>query len=184
MMWGRLLDFLKCRCVYVRVGERRKCQWLLSIMSLFIFNGVYWSLRSTVVSLCVSEHRGSRPAPCWLVCTASLKMHAAPPQEVLTPLGPNLLSGKYQVTWPKNFTSHDVPSHLQASNSEVSSLFNEGNHLGSLEIWTTVLGSGAYCAGILALSIVHTSKYRPTWVVYDYYYFNIWTGKAGFGLKG
>lgn len=49
------LDFLKCKYVYVCVDEkRRKCQWLLSIMSLFIFNGVYWSLRSMVVCLCIS----------------------------------------------------------------------------------------------------------------------------------
>lgn len=53
----------------------KKCQRLLSIMSTFIFNGVYWSLRSTVVCLCVSQHRGRRQAPRWGVCAAFLKMH-------------------------------------------------------------------------------------------------------------
>lgn len=69
MTCGWLGIFLKHKCVCVCVclseKKRRKCQWLLSIMSLFIFNGVYWSLRSMVVCLCVfpnTEGGSWRPA--------------------------------------------------------------------------------------------------------------------------
>lgn len=68
----------------------KKCQRLLSIMSTFIFNGVYWSLRSTVVCLCVSQHRGRQQAPRWGVCAAFLKMHNVAPQEGMSPPPPVL----------------------------------------------------------------------------------------------
>lgn len=67
----------------------KKCQRLLSIMSTFIFNAVYWCLRSTVVCLCVSQHRGRWQVPCWGAGAAFLKMHNVAPREGLSPPPPS-----------------------------------------------------------------------------------------------
>lgn len=67
-------------------------------------------------------------------------MHDATPQGAVTPLGVNLLSGKYQVTRPMKFHVSHLPSQpftVFLGDKYQSVLFNERNPFCIIENWKT-----------------------------------------------
>lgn len=68
-------------------------------------------------------------------------MHDATPQGAVTPLGVNLLSGKYQVTRPMKFHVSHLPSQpftVFLGDKYQSVLFNERNPFCIIENWCIV----------------------------------------------